>query len=517
MIVPELLKNKWVAVFAIVLVFALLFVSFNSLTVVGFSTETEIIQKESDFVKVKAEVRFIDEDDHSYAAAWKSEDGSVKSEQIVWSAKWWFWSDGDAWFGAGCRGKIDHDNAIEYRYVVRINGNNVATIPATGYYELQDVICPENAQWYSFNLETGSYYARGQQFGEIEIFLDVSFQLWHDDWLNQRKVDMDHDFDWMSKDGAYLISGESTLRLGGALPDVIEEGQNVEFYVKTGFTHNTGHDIFIYPPGDKARVAFTGDGFTGQDGFEKTVKFKIPIGWFIEGGDNEVKIELHNRLWMESKTTFFVIDKAELAPTLIELSWNTDYKSGSTVIVNAVAEPNPTTQSPIAYFRVYAYFGAPGTLPGTDFQAEYIINGVDYPAVNGAVQFTFNIPEGRGDTLSVKANAVDQAGRASIGQWKSMNVINTNDPNDTGGDEGGTVHYPFVWNWPAIAIVVAGILIMVALFVFIQPIYQPSIIKIILLIIIGIITMVLAYLAGTLQLPYVNGALINLALEVLRC
>lgn len=509
---PEFLKNKWVVGIAVCLVFALLFVSLNSLVVVGFSTETEIIQKDTAFVKVKGETKFVDEDDHSYSTAWKSEDGSVKSEQIVWSAKWWFWSDGDAWFGAGCRGKIDHENALEYRYDVRINGASVAKIPATGYYELQNVVCPENAQWYQFNLETGSYFARGQQFGEIEVFLECSFQLWHDNWLNERKVDKEYDWETMSKDGAYLKSGDSVLRLGGALPDVIEEGKNVDFYVKTGFTHSTGHDIFIYPPGDKAKVTFTGGGFTGQDNFEKTVTFKIPVGWFIEGGDNEVKIELHNRLWMESKTTFFVIDKAELAPTLKELSWNTDYKSGSAVIVNAVAEPNPTTNSPIKYFRVYAYFGAPGTLPGTDFQSEYIINGIDYPAVNSAIQFTFSIPEGRGDTLSVKVNAIDEAGRASIGQWKSMDVINTNDPNDTGGDEGGTVHYPFVWNWPAILIAAVGVILILALFVFIPPLFPPSIIKIILSLIIGIITAALTYLAGTMQLPYVAGAVINLVM-----
>jgi hypothetical protein len=510
LIPPIISKNKWIVGIALIAVFAMIFMPFTSLTVVGFSTETEIVQKESDFVKVKAEVAFIDEADHVYVTGWNPDNSAAKSEQIVWQGKWHFWSDGDAWFGAGCRGKQSSSNAMEYRYVVRINGVDVAVFPTTGYYALQNVIAPQNAQWYTFNLEMGSYYTAGSQFGEIEVFLDVAFQLWHDDWLNQRKVDMDHDFGKMSKDGAYLKSGAAILRLGGALPDVIEEGQNVEFYMKTGFTHGTGHDVFIYPPGGKPKVTFSGNGFTGQDNFEKTCTFKIPVGWFIEGGDNEVKIELHNRLWMESKTTFFVIDKAELAPTLVELSWNTDYKSGSTVIVNALAEPNPTTASPVNYFRVYAYFGAPGTLPGTGFQTEYIINGIDYPASAGAVQFSFNIPEGRGDTLSVKVNAIDMAGRASIGQWKSMNVINTNDPGDTGGDEGGTVHYPFVWNVEAIIIAAIGSLACVALFI-IPPFWPIAPWKIIGAIIIAILTALLCYLAGTLQLPYVTGAVIAYA------
>jgi hypothetical protein len=511
LIPPIISKNKWIVGIAVMLVFILLLASFTSLTVVGFSTETDIIQYDGKYVSVRGQVQFLDEDDHSFATAWKSEDGSVKSEQIVWTAKWWFYDQGDAQWGVRERGLQNYDNEIEYRYIVKINGASVATYPASGYYSLTTHLSNvPNKVWVSQNLETGSYYVRGQQFGEIQVFLECSFILSHQniilDWVNDESVD------WkvMSKDGAYLKSGDSTLRLGGALPDVIEEGQNVEFYMKTGFTHGTGHDVFIYPPGGKPKVTFSGNGFTGQDNFEKTCTFKIPVGWFIEGGDNEVKIELHNRLWMESKTTFFVIDKAELAPTLVELSWNTDYKSGSTVIVNALAEPNPTTASPVNYFRVYAYFGAPGTLPGTDFQSEYIINGIDYPASAGAVQFSFNIPEGRGDTLSVKVNAVDMAGRASIGQWKSMNVINTNDPDDDGGDEGGKVHYPFVWNVEAIIIAVIGSLACVALFI-IPPFWPIAPWKIIGAIIIAILTALLCYLAGTLQLPYVTGAVIAYA------
>ena len=446
---PPSIKQVFGIIILIGLFAAIFLPSLSSLTSVGFSTETEIVQKDSDFVHVKAELTILDENDHSYATGWNSEDGSVKSEQIVWSAKWWFYADGDAWCGEGCRGKYDTSNAMEYRYIVKINNVEVASFPSTGYYGLTGLIVPNTGQWYDFNLETGSYYAHGSQFGEIQIYLECAFELFHDDIFNIRKIDYSQDFGKMSKDGAYLKSGESTLRLGGALPDLIEEGSNVEFYMKTGFTHGTGHTVFITSPSGE-KIEYTGDGFSGQDGFEGTVKFKIPIGWFVLNDDNEVKIELFNRLWSESKTTFFVIDKVELAPTITSITWNTDYKSGSTVTVNVLAEPNPTTQSPISYFRIYVYFGVPGSMPG--FADEYIINGVDYPAVSGAVQFSFNIPDNRGDSLSVKASAIAEDGRASLGEWKSMNVINTNDPDDDGGDEGGDVHYPFMWNLEAIII-----------------------------------------------------------------
>jgi hypothetical protein len=501
LIPPIISKNKWIVGIALIAVFAMIFMSFTSLTVVGFSTETEIVQKESDFVKVKAEVAFIDEADHVYVTGWNPDNSAAKSEQIVWQGKWHFWSDGDAWFGAGCRGKQSSSNAMEYRYVVRINGVDVAVFPTTGYYALQNVIAPQNAQWYTFNLEVGSYYTAGSQFGEIEVFLDVSFQLWHDNWLNQRKVDMDHDFGKMSKDGAYLKSGAAILRLGGALPDVIEEGQNVEFYMETGNTHSTGWDCFFYPPGDKPRVAFTGNGFTGQDGFAKTCTFKIPAGWFVEGGDNEVKIELWNRLWRDAKTTFFVIDNADWMPALTNLSWATDYQAGSSVTVFMQGTPNPTTSSPIVYFRVYAYMGVPGSLPG--FESEYIINAADYPATNGAAQFSFTIPDNTdGARLSVKVNVIDAAGRASLGQWESMIVGDGPAPPD--------VDYPFVWNVEAIIIAVIGSLACVALFI-IPPFWPIAPWKIIGAIIIAILTALLCYLAGTLQLPYVTGAVIAYA------
>jgi hypothetical protein len=514
---PQLKNNKVVAIAAIILVFAMLFMSFNSLTTISFSTDTEIVEKDGYYTKIKGELIIDDEDDHCFATAWKSSDGSVKSEQIVWATKMYMWFSGSAWFGQNIVGYyVNPGNFFEYRYKVYINNVNVATFPASGYYSFTKAVTIElKDTWVPVQLEPGSYRVLGSNFGEITVELEAAFEMGHSDMWGW-KIDYKQDFAKMSKDGAYLKSGVGIVEMGGALGDVIVEGTDATFFLQTGFTHGTGWDVFIYPPGDKPRVSYRGDGFGGQDGFYKTVKFKVPIGWFIPNGNNEVRIDLWNRLWSESQTTFFVIDKAELAPTLTSLTWNTDYVGGSPVIVNAVAEPNPTTLSPIIKFHIYAYFGAPGTLPGSGFATEFIINGVDYPATANAVQFTFTIPEGRGDTLSVKVVAIDATGRASDGQWKSMNVINTNDPNDTGGDQTGNPSYPFMWNIEAIIIAIIGILSIVGIFLLLPPMYPPDMKKIIIMTIIGIITAVLVYLAGTLQMPYVNGAVIQFIMGYLN-
>jgi hypothetical protein len=139
--------------------------------------------------------------------------------------------------------------------------------------------------------------------------------------------------------------------------------------------------------------------------------------------------------------------------------------------------------------------GVPGSLPGTDFQSEYIINGVDYTATDGRVTFSFKIPDNRGDTLSVKANAIDNAGRASEGKWLSMNVNNINDPNDNGGEQGGDPNYPFLWTWFAVAIASATILAMLAIVALPMPI--PLEIRIVLAMILLAIGGILVWLAGT--------------------
>jgi len=462
----------------------------------NFSTDTEEVTKETSYVKIKGHVEFMDMADHSYSTGWKADGGYVKSEQIAWKAWFSIYMTSQAWFGEGISGYYSITEVLEYKYLVKVNGNLVATYPTSGYYKIfenNNIEINDNV-WTQFNLDSQSYYVSGSEFGTIEVFLECAFKLYHRNSLFQWEEDYSTDFTTMSKDGAYLKSGVGIVRLGGDLPDVIEEGTEVKFYLKTGYTHGRGWDCFIDPPGDKAKVEFAEDGFTGQDGFEAYVTFKIPIGWFTLSGDNEVRIELFNALWMESVTTFFVIDMANLAPKITSMIWNTDYNAGSSVVVNIQAEMNAETQSPISYFRVYVYFGVAGSMPGTDFPTEYIINGVDYPATDGHCQVMFNIPDNRGDTLSIKANAIDEYGRASLGEWLTMDVINPNDPSDGGGEIDSDPDYPFVLDMVTFAIIVMVVIMCILAYMY-APV--PPQFKALIAMIILIIGLVIAFLSGT--------------------
>lgn len=469
-----MVKLRTVAIVIVIVslvVGSLIGVSLSAFPDVGTSfTDSTDITFETPFWKTKGHIEFLDENDHTYSTGWKPEGGNVKSEQIVFTSTVSVFSTGKALYSTGMEGIKDHDNVMEYWYKIYINGVEVKAFPQnyeTNPYELNPgEIIIEDGEWYTLNLKTETYNIVGSVTGDIEVKLFGSFRLWHINLLFQKIIDLTVDGEMMGKDGAYLKSGVGYVRIGDSLPDLIEEGSDVTFYLQTGFTHGDGWTVyFVQSTGVKHE--FREDGFNGQDGFGSLVDFTIPVGWFIPGGDNEVEIELYNHLWQESMSTFFVIDDIDLAPGKPIITWQTDYKAGSDVSVSVSSIPNNISNSPISYFRVYAYYGEPGSMPGSDFPSEFLIFKTDYSAQNNQADFSFMLIENQGGQVSMKINAIDQEGRASLGEFKSMNTVLPNE--EGGGDDDDDVDYPFTLTLPGIIILIIAAIIISLLFL-IKPI-----------------------------------------------
>lgn len=303
----------------------------------------------------------------------------------------------------------------------------------------------------------------------------------------------DHDKVKLAFWNAQLRSGEAFVKIGDAMPDLIEEGSDVEFKLKTGFTHSGGWTLFINPP-NQEKFEYTGSGFTGQDDFFGVITYTIPYGWFTIGGNNKVYIELYSAYWMESITTFFVIDDIEKAPGPVTISYLTaDYQAGEPIQFTISAVPNSITESPISYFNVWIYYGVSGSMPGLDFPSEYLVMDVDYPAENNQVMFTVTPTANRGDQVSVKVQAVDEDGRASLGEFVSMQLVVPGD-----GNEGGPLASGVDYGWTPT--VLAVVFIIIAIFICLGIWYFGSALgfyRYILMIFTWLILVYLAWSAGT--------------------
>jgi uncharacterized membrane protein (UPF0182 family) len=92
----------------------------------------------------------------------------------------------------------------------------------------------------------------------------------------------------------------------------------------------------------------------------------------------------------------------------------------------------------------------------------------------------------------MKVNAIDEDGRASLGAFKSMDVVKPGDPG--GGDTDNTPDYPFIYNTMAIALVIIGIIGAVLIFLFVP---LPEIWKIIVSVVWVLVFIALAIMSGT--------------------
>lgn len=418
----------------------------------------------------------VDLNEIAFATGWKTEGGGVRSETIVvdyasvtfdrtnsWKSSWVFW--------------VSVLQGVTYEYY--LNGVLIDSVPYDfpggqqfGQTWNDPGVLPsgwdEEIITYDQFVTPPSFQLTGSPTGVLNCKLKGDlFGGYVEAYIWPFIYDEEEYFDevLLGEFNAELKSGEGYVTIGGSLPDVVEEGDDVSFLLKTGFTHGMGWDVFIVGP-ENQEVIFQEDGFTGQDGFNDVVDFTIPYGWFVEGGDNECEIRLYNALWEESKSTFFVIDDLSKSPGKPVVSVTTTYEAGSTVYVVTSATPNEITMNPIDYFRVYAYYGVPGSMPGSDFPGEYMIQGFDYSATNNSVSFSFDLPNNRDGQVSIKINAIDTSGRASLGSFYSMDTVV---PGEKGGVLDSSVSYPWKPTLPAV-LIIGLILAIVSIVLVIKPI-----------------------------------------------
>lgn len=271
------------------------------------------------------------------------------------------------------------------------------------------------------------YVADGQISGDPIVF--GNFSDWGiipeivDQWLMYEDVTLAK---WGAtlKDGAGYVDASD----GTGAPSVVQIGDEITWRLKTGGSAGKGWTCWIEPPTHTgiSRIDFTGSGFTGQDDFDGTVSYQVPTTWFKEGADNQAIIHLENGAFEGSITTLFIVDDLTLMPTpgspygvIAEVEGTG--QTGTEMVFTLNAEPNEISGSPIDYFKVWAYYGSPTTMPGLDFPELYILSNYHARAdASGNAVVTFTIPAGYEGQISFKANAIDEAGRASEGDVYSF-------------------------------------------------------------------------------------------------
>jgi ABC-type transport system involved in multi-copper enzyme maturation permease subunit len=109
------------------------------------------------------------------------------------------------------------------------------------------------------------------------------------------------------------------------------------------------------------------------------------------------------------------------------------FNIGGTVVVNLKAYPNPTTQSPISHFVVYVYYGVEGSMPADS--TLFIIYDADYYAnSDGEATVSFTVPNRNGQIV-IKSNAIDEAGRAAIGEYYTFYVTGATSDSDNNSSD----------------------------------------------------------------------------------
>jgi hypothetical protein len=166
----------------------------------------------------------------------------------------------------------------------------------------------------------------------------------------------------VGRDGAWIRNGAGSISLVDTTHTSFEEGSRVKLLVKTGYTGGAGWPVKITPPADRPDLPVIDLG-TVADFTEKIIEFPVLAGYFKEGGipgvSNIFKATLYTPLFEYNFVQVFTIDKLANQPGTPKLTLSF---SGNVATVGIVAKQ---TFAPVTAFVVYAYYGAPATMPSS--------------------------------------------------------------------------------------------------------------------------------------------------------
>lgn len=257
----------------------------------------------------------------------------------------------------------------------------------------------------------------------------------------------------LALDEAYLRSGIGSIVVNN---DVVEEGTEVSFYVKTGYAHSTNT---LIPASDQGwyldikspsgtKVYST----TLQDNFADTLKWLVPMGSYSSTSSNIYTIVLRNELIDQDDDIFFTVGQGMIEeipekPSFSIVEGSEPFLAGESIKVRLRAD---VTTYPISGFWVWvSYETSTGSTTHYLLQeAWYVANPTDADTYEAYVSFTF--PDAgfvRFEASTVDINNLN-SGIAEL-RWTVDEA-----------DEGGTVDEPDDdYDWAGVLILAGCVLV----------------------------------------------------------
>lgn len=313
---------------------------------------------------------------------------------------------------------------------------------------------PVDAYKYVLSVDTGSGFAVDREYGPIilntymragevralDTWSDITFTgpivgvIKVDLWI---KTDATCDGlfgrtctrDWVraAQDGARLLDGVGDVKLRVGASNLVEEGERVEFTVKSGVGGPWKLSVF---DGTGALTCLPDARFTADvRGVTKgeceshwnaqlngaTFGFVVPVGAYRTDGANVWKVTLFNSITEQSAVEIFTVDKKRLAPEAPRVEEPSQaVEVGQNVRLKATSRGNPETNLPIKEFVFDAWCGY--VMPPTGSDSWVLVNQ-RVPATSvtsGTYVATYEFRLDKAcNILSYRAVAYDTAGRPS--------------------------------------------------------------------------------------------------------
>ncbi len=238
---------------------------------------------------------------------------------------------------------------------------------------------------------------------------------------------IDRGWQLMSTDMAYVRWGGAELSFDRTQYEV---GETATIHYKVAFARSAKTDspglsqgwsfsLFSYAQGRQVHTELIpGPNPDGSDGnfVENNIYYTIQPEDFRSGGcsagaNNKLEATLYNNLVFTESVVSTTIDERRLAPPAPSITLDsTEYFIGDSLIIQAVADPNPTTQIPICGMNIRILYDEGG------------VELVDINLVGDAVEYRYNNLPASG-IVKIEIFSWDENARTSAIASASINVL----------------------------------------------------------------------------------------------